>query len=72
LQNILYKTLFATNMVGNNYKFYNFTENNSPRNYIPIKILRKNGNKKSFLTYSFNKFTRKISYNIKKFSSGEL
>jgi len=43
LQNILYKTLFATNFVRNICQFYNFVGNNYPqRNYLPIKILRKN------------------------------
>jgi len=50
LQNILYKTLFATNFVGNICEFYNFVENNYPRrNYLPIKILKKNSRKKYFL-----------------------
>jgi len=54
LQNILYKTLFATNFVGNICKFYNFVGNNySQRNYLPIKILRKNDKKKSFLVIFF-------------------
>jgi len=30
LQNILYKTIFATNFVGNTCKFYNFVGNNYP------------------------------------------
>jgi len=37
-------------------------------NYLPIKILRKNGRKKYFLANFFNKFTRKISCNIRFFS----
>jgi len=46
LQNILYKTLFATNFVGNTYKFYNFVGNNYPRrSCLPIKILTKNDRK---------------------------
>jgi len=50
LQNILYKTFFATNFVGNTCKFYNFLGNNYPRrNYMPIKILRKNDRKSLFL-----------------------
>ena len=50
LQHILYKTLFATNFVGNTCEFYNFVGNNySRRNYLQIKILRKNNRKKSFL-----------------------
>jgi len=62
----LYKTLFATNFVGNTYKFYNFVENYYPRkNYLSIKILRKNGRKKYFLANNFNKFARKISCNIR-------
>ena len=36
---------------------------------MPIKILRKNDRKKFFLTNLFSKFVRKISYNIKIFSS---
>jgi len=69
LQNILYKTLFTTNFVRNTYEFYNFVGNNySPRNYLPIKILRKNNRKKSFLINFFNKFTRKYPYNIRIFS----
>jgi len=49
LQNILYKTIFATNFVGNTYEFYNFIGNNYPRrNYLPIKILRENSRKKIF------------------------
>jgi len=61
LQNILYKTLFATNIVRNTYKFYNFVGNDYPRkNYLSIKIFRK----KSFLTIFFNKFTKNISYNM--------
>jgi len=64
------KTLFATNFVGNTYKFYNFVGNNYPRrNYLPIKFLEKMAEKKSFLTIFFNKFPRKISYNMKFFSS---
>jgi len=70
LQNILYKTLFATNFVENTWKFYNFVRNNYPRrNYLPIKILIKNSRKKSFFTIFFNKFVRKFSYNIRIFSS---
>jgi len=39
LQNILYKTLFTTNFVGNTCEFYNFVGNNDPRrNYLSIKI----------------------------------
>jgi len=49
LQNILYKTLFATNFVGNTCNFYNFVGNHYPwRNYLPIKIFRKSGRKKVF------------------------
>ena len=70
LQNILHKTLFATNFVGNTCKFYNFVGNNYPRrNYLSIKILRKNCKKKSFLANCFNKFVRKISYNMRISSS---
>jgi len=51
MQNILYKTLFTTIFVGNTCTFYNVVENNySRRNYLPIKILSKNGRKKYFLT----------------------
>ena len=57
----VYKTLFTTNFVGNDY----------PRkNYLPIKILRKNGRKKSFLPIFLNKFARKISCNMGISSSG--
>ena len=50
LQNILYKTLFATNFVGNTCEFYNFVGNNySQRNYLPIKILKKIAGKILFL-----------------------
>jgi len=46
----LYKTLFATNFVGNTYKFYNFVGNDYPqKNYLSIKILKKNDRKKKFL-----------------------
>jgi len=69
LQNILYKTLFTTNFVENTYEFYNFVGNNySGRNYLPIKILRKNSRKKSFLA-NFFKFARKFSCNMRIFSS---
>jgi len=65
LQHILYKTLFATNFVGNTCEFYNFVENNYPRrNYLSIKILRKNSRNKSFLPYFFNKFARKFPCNM--------
>jgi len=38
----LYKTLFTTNFTENTYEFYNFVENNnSQRNYLPIKIIKK-------------------------------
>ena len=57
---ILYKTLFATNFIGNTCKFYNFVENDYPqKNYLPIRILRKNCRKKSFLANFFNKFAKK-------------
>jgi len=70
LQNILYKTLFATNFVRNTCKFYNFVGNNYPRrNYLPIKFLRKNSRKKSFLANFFNKFTRKFPCNMRICSS---
>jgi len=66
LQNILYKTLFATNFIRNICEFYNFVGNNYPRrNYLPIKILRKNSRKKPFLANYFNKFARKFSCNMK-------
>jgi len=65
MQNILYKTIFTINYVGNTRKFYNFVRNNYPqRNYLPIKILRKNGKKKSFLAN-----LRKIPYNMRISSS---
>jgi len=52
LQNILYKTLFATNFVRNTYEFYNFAGNNySRKNYLPIKILKKVARKS--LSYKF-------------------
>ena len=73
LQNVLYKILFTTNFVGNTCEFYNFEGNNYPRrNYIPIKILRKNSKKKSFLANFFNKFAicKKIPCNMRIFSSG--
>jgi len=70
LQNIFYKTLFATNFVGNTCEIYNFIGNNYPRkNYLLIKILRKNSRKKSFLANFFNKFAKKFSYKIKIFSN---
>ena len=73
MQNILYKTLFVTNFVGNTCKFYNFVGNNYPRrNYLQIKILRKFGKKKSFLANFFNKFVRKISYNMRISSSDRI
>ena len=66
MQNILYKTLFATNFVRNTCEFYNFVGNNYPRkNYLPIKIFRKNSRKKSFLIIFFNKFARKFSCNMR-------
>jgi len=56
LPNILYKTLFATNFVGNTCKFYNFVRNYYPqRNYLPIKILKKNGRKKKYFLANFFK-----------------
>jgi len=70
LKNILYKTLFATNFVKNTCKFYNFVGNNYPRkNYLPIKILRENVRKKSFLANFFNEFARKFPCNMIIFSS---
>jgi len=70
LQNNLYKTFFATNLVKNTCEFYNFVANNYPRNnYLPIKILRKNSRKKFFLANFFNKFARKFPYNMKIFST---
>ena len=66
LQNIFYKTFFATNFVGNTCKFYKFVGINYPRrNYQPIKILRENDRKKSFLVNFFNKFARKIPCNMR-------
>ena len=41
MQNILYKTLFAINFVGNTYEFYNFVENNYPRITCQLKLLEK-------------------------------
>jgi len=41
----LYKTLFATNFVGNTCKFYDFVENY----YLSVKFFRKNGRKSIFL-----------------------
>jgi len=42
LQNILYKTIFATNFVRNTSEFFNFVENNySRKNYLSIKIIKK-------------------------------
>jgi len=71
LQNILYKTLFATNFVRNTYEFYNFVGNNYPRrNYLPIYILRKNSRTKSFLANFLSKFARKFLCNTRIFSSG--
>jgi len=70
LQNISHKTLYATNFVGSTCEFYNFVEYNYPRrNYLPIKILRKNSKKKSFLAKFFNKFARKFPCNIRIFSN---
>jgi len=58
---MLYKTLFATNFIGNTCKFYNFVRNYYPwTNYLPIKILRKNGRKKYFLEI-FSKVCKKYS-----------
>jgi len=73
LQNILYKTSFATNFVGNTCEFYNFVANNYlRRNYLQIKILRKISRKKSFLANFFNKFARKFACNMRIFSSVQL
>jgi len=73
LQNILYKTLFATNFVENTCKFYNFVGNDYPRkNYLPIKNLRKNGRKKSILANFFIKFAKKILCNMRISSSAYL
>ena len=70
LQNILYKTLFTTNFVGNTCEFYNFAGNNYLRkNYLPVKIPIKNSRKKSFLANFFNKFVRKLLCNMRIFSS---
>jgi len=70
LQNILYKTLFATNFVGNTYEFYNFVgDNYLQRSYLLIKIFRKDSKKKSFLANFFNKFARKLPCNMIIFSS---
>jgi len=60
-----YKTLFAHNFVRYICKFYNFVGNDySRRNYLPIKILRKNCRKMSFIAKIFNKFARKIPCNM--------
>ena len=60
---------FENFFVGNTCKFYNFVGNDyTRRNYLPIKILRKNGRKKSFPANFFNKFARKIPCNIRIFS----
>jgi len=60
LQNILYKTLFTTNFVGNTYEFYNFVGNNYPRkNFLSIKILRKNSRKKFFLAIFLTNLQKK-------------
>ena len=68
--NILYKTLFATNFIGNTCEFYNFVGNNySRRNYLLIKIIRKNNKKESFFANFFNKFVRKFACNTRIFSS---
>ena len=64
---------FAKYFVGNTCEFYNFVGNNySRRNYLPIKILRKNSRKKSFLANFFNKFAKKISCNMRIFSSATI
>ena len=43
-------TNFTTNFVGNTCEFYNFVGSNySQRNYLSIKILRKNSRKNIFL-----------------------
>jgi len=66
LQNILYKTLFAINFIRNTCEFYNFVGNNYPRkNYLSIKIFRKDSRKKSFLIKFFKKFARKFLYNMR-------
>jgi len=70
LQNILYKIIFTTNFVENTYNSYNFVGNNYPRrNYLSINILRKNSRKKCFIANFFNKFAKKISCNMRIFSS---
>ena len=61
--------IFATNFIGNNCQFYNCVGNNYPqKKYILNKFLT-NYRKKSFFCKYFNKFTRKISYNMRIFSS---
>jgi len=66
----LSKTLFVKYFEGNTCKFYNVVENNYPqRNYLPIKILGKNGRKKSFFANFSNIFARKISCNMRIYSS---
>jgi len=70
LLNILYKILFTTNFVGNTSEFYNFVKNNYPRrNDLLIKIFRKNSMKKFLLAIFFNKFVKKITYNIRNFNN---
>jgi len=47
-------------IVGNISEFYNFVQNNYPRrNYMLIKILRKNGKKKVFSFNFFNKICKR-------------
>jgi len=67
----LYKTLFATNFIGNTYKFYNFVGNDYPqRNYLLIKILKNNDRKSLFLYFFLINLQEKISFNMKTSSSG--
>jgi len=67
LQNILYKTLFTINFVRNTYEFNNFVGNNYPqKNYLPIKILKKNSRKKSvFLQFFLTNLKKKIHIILK-------
>jgi len=61
LQNILYKTLFATNFVGNTYKFYNFVEMITHEgNTCQVKFLEKVDRQKVFSCKFF-----KISCNMR-------
>jgi len=62
----LYKILFAKNkIIKYTYEFYSFIKNNySHKNYFTIKIFRKNDKNSLFLQF-FNKFIKKILFNMK-------